>query len=67
MKFKMEWDGILDYNGHQEIRCGIHLFCADTDKDALKTAYNFFRHSNFINWDAILESDFEKIYVISSD
>ena len=66
MKFKMEWDGIIDYNGRKEVRCGIHMILADNDKDAIKRAYKFFHDGNFINWDAILENDLEN-FVISSD
>ena len=66
MKFKMEWDGMIEQNGHFENRFGFHVVMADDEKKAVKRAYDFFRNGGFIDWDAILEND-DFSCVISSD
>lgn len=66
MKFKLNWDGLIEQNGHVEGRFGVHIVMADNEKDAIKRAYNFFHSGAFINWDAILEND-DFAYIISSD
>lgn len=68
MKFKMEWDGLVDCNGHKEIRTGIHIVIAKDDIDAIQRAYDFFNNGGFLNWDAILEDiNQENSFVITSD
>lgn len=66
MKFKLNWDGLIEQNGRIEGRFGFHIVMADNEKDAVKRAYDFFSKVAFINWDAILEND-DFVFVISSD
>lgn len=53
MKFKMEWSGVSEQNGHIEIRSGYRSVIADDEEEAKNIALHFLY--NFINWDAILE------------
>ena len=57
MTFKMHWDAVVDYNGHLEVRGGIHIICADCEKDGIQRALAFLHNGAFIDWDAFLEND----------
>ena len=57
MTFKMPWDALVDYNGHTEMRAGIHIVCADTEKEGIQRALSFLHNGAFIDWDAFLEND----------
>lgn len=57
MTFKMHWDALVDYNDHVEFHAGIHIVCADSEKEGIQRALIFLRNGAFIEWDAILESD----------
>lgn len=57
MTFKMHWDALVDYNDHFEIRGGIHIICADSEKDSIKRALKFLHNEAFIDWDAFIEND----------
>lgn len=57
MTFKMHWDAIVDYNGHLEIRGGIHVICAESEKDGIMRALNFLHNGAFIDWSAFIEND----------
>jgi len=66
MKFKMEWDGIIDCEGRKLVKSGIHIICTDSEAEAINRAYKFFHDGGFINWDAIVENGVSN-FVISSD
>ena len=66
MKFNMTWDGVIEQGGYTQLRFGVHAIIADNEKDAVKQAYDFFRHGAFIDWDAIVEND-DFSFVIASD
>lgn len=66
MKFKMEWEGTFECDGHVEIRGGIRVIVADNEKEAVKRAFKFFQYGHFVNWNAILE-DGVNIYIIDSE
>lgn len=57
MTFKMHWDAIVDYDGYTEIRGGIHIVCANSEKEGIQCALNFLHNGAFIDWDAFLEND----------
>ena len=57
MTFKMHWDAIVDCNGHIEIRGGIRIVCANSEKEGIQRALNFLHNGMFIDWDAFLEND----------
>ena len=57
MTFKMHWDAIVDYNDHFEIRGGIHIILANSEKEGIKQALNFLQNEAFIDWDAFMEND----------
>ena len=57
MTFKMHWDALIDYNGHIEMRAGIHIICADSEKEGIQHALRFLNNGAFIDWDAFLEND----------
>lgn len=54
---KMHWDGMIDHNGHIEVRSGIHIIRAENKKEAIKHATQFFMSGAFINYDALLENE----------
>lgn len=66
MKFNMTWDGIIEHDGYTEVRFGVHAIIAEDEKDAMKHAYDFFRHNTFVDWDAIVEND-NYCFAIASD
>lgn len=57
MTFKMHWDALVDYNDHVEIHAGIHIVCADSEKEGIRRALDFLHNGAFIDWDAFLEND----------
>lgn len=57
MTFKMHWDAIVEYEDHLEVRMGIHIICAENEKDAIQRALAFLHNGAFIDWDAFLEND----------
>lgn len=57
MTFKMHWDALVDFNGHMEMRGGVRIICADSEKEGIQKALNFLHNGAFIDWDAFLEND----------
>lgn len=57
MKFKMHWSAVVETGDRLEIRMGIHIICAEDEKDAVKRAFSFLHNGAFVAWDAFLEND----------
>jgi hypothetical protein len=57
MKFKMHWDATVECGDRLEVRMGIHIICAEDEKDAVQRALVFLHNGAFIDWDAFLEND----------
>jgi hypothetical protein len=57
MKFKMYWDATVECGDHLEVRMGIHIICAEDEKDAVQRALAFLHNGAFVDWDAFIEND----------